>query len=390
MKRLIPFVLLLLGGIVPASAQQTARVESKEFDSKYFPFKRPFFIFTPEEYDENVNSDYDVVYVFDSQYYSRFGLVHNLLHYGCQELATPNDDARQYIVVGISSPLYLPEYNFERNCDFYSLPVNTPIPEGRTEEFFGAPKFKKFLKEELMPYIDSTYRTSGHTLAVGHSLSASSILDALETEDLFDDYIALSPNLEWDNDLWADAFINFNFNDGKPRYFYLNMANESEDTGWGPDWRPAWDKVKNHFESTTLPDNIVMKFNETPQYGHNPSFQPVIIDALKDYSIYRVTHGHQPITKEAYPVHIELKGKSLSGDVYITGNQDALANWNPMGVKMNQVNDSTYSIDLNLRLPAEYKFTQGTWENQPFPKNTVPGNLRITNPNKTVIYHETD
>lgn len=89
-------------------------------------------------------------------------------------------------------------------------------------------------------------------------------------------------------------------------------------------------------------------------------------------------------------VPILLKGKSLSGDVYITGNQDALSNWNPMGVKMNQVNDSTYTIDLNLRLPAEYKFTQGTWEQQPFPKYTVPGNLRIADPNKTVIYHETD
>ncbi|MDE6301117.1 MAG: hypothetical protein K2M19_05330, partial [Muribaculaceae bacterium] len=138
-----------------------------------------------------------------------------------------------------------------------------------------------------------------------------------------------------------------------------------------------------------LPSNIVMKFNESPQYSHNPSYQPVIIDALKDYCIYRLTHNHEPVTEEAYPVHIELKGKLLSGDVYITGNQEALANWNPMGVKMNQVNDSTYTIDLNLRLPAEYKFTQGTWEQQPFPKNTVPGNLRIDDPKKTVKYYET-
>ncbi len=62
------------------------------------------------------------------------------------------------------------------------------------------------------------------------------------------------------------------------------------------------------------------------------------------------SHGHDPITKETYPVHIELKGKSLSGDVYVTGNQDALANWNPMGVMMKQIIDFTYTIDLNLRL----------------------------------------
>ena len=379
-------VLISISGVF---AQQSARVEYKEFDSKHFPFKRPYLIFTPEDYDTNVNSDYDVIYVFDSQWRSRFGLVHNLMHYGCQELVTPNEDAHQYIVVGIPSPC-VPEHEYDRNRDFYSAPVNIPLPEGMPEGYGCAPHFKKFLKEELMPYIDSNYRTTGHTLAVGHSLSASFILDALETGNMFDDYIALSPNLCWDNDLWADRLINFNFNDGKPRYFFFNMANECEDTGWGPDWRPAYDKMKNHFESTALPDNIVMKFNESPQYDHYQSYQPVIIDALKDYCIYRLTHGHEPVSKEAYPVHIELKGKSLSGDVYITGNQEALANWNPMGVKMNQVNDSTYTIDLNLRLPAEYKFTQGTWEQQPFPKNTVPGNLRIDNPQKTVKYYETD
>lgn len=379
-------VLISISGV---SAQDIARIEYNEFDSKNFPFKRPYLIITPEDYDTNVNSDYDVIYVFDSQWRSRFGLVHNLMHYGCQELATPDEPARQYIVVGIPSP-YMPEHEYDRNRDFYSAPVNITLPEWMPEGYGCAPQFKKFLKEELMPYIDANYRTTGHTLAVGHSLSASFILDALETEDMFDDYIALSPNLCWDNNLWADRLINFNFNDGKPRYFFFNMANEREETGWGPDWRPAYDKVKNHFESTALPDNIVMKFNESPQYDHDQSYQPVIIDALNGYCIYRLTHGHEPVSKEAYPVHIELKGKSLSGDVYITGNQDALANWNPMGVKMNQINDSTYTIDLNLKLPAEYKFTQGTWEHQPFPKNTVPGNLRIADPNKTVIYHETD
>lgn len=155
MKRVIQSVLMMLLVVCSLAAQEIARVEYKEFDSKNFPFKRPFLIFTPEEYDTNVNSDYDVIYVFDAQWYSRFGLVHNLLHYGCQEEATPNEEDHPYIVVGIPSP-YVPEYNYERNCDFYSLPVNTPIPEGRSEEFFCAPKFKKFLKEELMPTLIQT------------------------------------------------------------------------------------------------------------------------------------------------------------------------------------------------------------------------------------------
>ena len=42
----------------------------------------------------------------------------------------------------------------------------------------------------------------------------------------------------------------------------------------------------------------------------------------------------------------------------------ALANWNPKGVKMQQQNDGTYVIDLQLHLPAYFKFTQGDWDHQ--------------------------
>jgi len=129
-------VLISISGV----SAQDARVEYKEFDSKNFPFKRPYLIVTPEDYDTEVNSDYDVIYVFDSQWRSRFGLVHNLMHYGCQLEATPNEDAHPYIVVGVPSP-YVPEHDYDRNRDFYSAPVNIPLPEWMPEGYGCAPQF---------------------------------------------------------------------------------------------------------------------------------------------------------------------------------------------------------------------------------------------------------
>lgn len=61
-------------------AQEIARVEYKEFDSPLFPFKRPVLIYTPEGYDEVIETDYDVIYVFDSQSRSNFDMVQSLLH----------------------------------------------------------------------------------------------------------------------------------------------------------------------------------------------------------------------------------------------------------------------------------------------------------------------
>jgi hypothetical protein len=98
---------------------------------------------------------------------------------------------------------------------------------------------------------------------------------------------------------------------------------------------------------------------------------------MNEYLQFSTSVLQQHLSQETYPVHIELQCENMKGDVYITGNQEALANWNPKGVKMNQVNDSTCSIDLQLHLPAYFKFTRGDWEHGANILNAEPGNLII-------------
>lgn len=369
MKRLFLSMILTAACMTAAYAQETARVETKTMESRYFPFDREIFIYTPENYDEATETDFDVIYVFDSQWLSRFSLVYSLMHYGCQN---EDENVLPYIVVGVPST-YIPEQN-DRGRDFLPEPEHLVRPEG----YCNSANFKKFLKDEVIPYVNDNYRTTRHSLAIGHSLGASFILDCLATDEMFDDYIALSPNLEWDEGHFGSNLMNYDFNNGKPRYIRITMANESEETGWGPDWRPAWDKVKNHFENTTLPDYIKMSIVEYPQYSHNHSYQPALLDCLGEYAEY--CHHYLPESDMLYPVHFELTSENFDGDLYITGNQEALADWTPKGVKLNKTGDNTYSIDLNLKLPAEFKFTPGSWEKQMYMKNAMGGNLRITNP----------
>lgn len=104
------------------------------------------------------------------------------------------------------------------------------------------------------------------------------------------------------------------------------------------------------------------------------------MDGLPLYGMYR--HNTAFANDEVHPVHIELECPWADGDVFITGNQAPLADWNPQGIKMDKVNDTTYSIDLELKLPAEFKFTQGSWEKQITPGNAYVGNLRIHHPDK--------
>lgn len=370
MKRIIPILLFFLVSIC-AEAQETMRVESKKFNSPDFPFEREIFICTPQYYDENDQSEVDVVYVFDSQWRSHFALVYGLL----AEIQSEDESPIPFIVVGISSPTHL---DYQRSNDF--LPVPTSV-KYQSPYYGNYENFKKFLREEVMPYINENYRTSGHTLAIGHSLGASFVLNALTSEEMFDDCIALSPNFMEDNNKFADNFLSYDFDNGKPRFLFLTMANESEETGWGAEWHPAWELVKSKIESTSYPDYIKMFVKEYPDYSHMRSYVESLMDALPLYGLYR--QNTKFFNNDLHPVHIELECSWAEGDVFITGNQAAIADWNPQGVKMIQVNDSTYSIDLNLKLPAEFKFTQGSWESQIMPQNAYLGNLRIHQPDKS-------
>lgn len=205
--------------------------------------------------------------------------------------------------------------------------------------------------------------------------------NTLVSEGLFDDYIAISPNFSVDDSKFARDFLSYDFNNGIPRFLFLTMANESEETGWSPDWRAAWNLVKSETESASYPEYVKMFVKEYPDYSHMRCYVECLMDALPLYGLYRQNTSFTD-DETLYPVHIELECPWAEGDVFITGNQPALADWNPEGVKLNQVNDSTYSIDMNLRLPAEFKFTLGSWDTSIIPDNAYNNNLRIYSPEK--------
>ena len=67
------------------------------------------------------------------------------------------------------------------------------------QEAGGAENYIGFIKEELIPLIDSNYRTNSQRILNGYSLGGLLTLNLLlDSPDLFDHYIAGSPYLEYD------------------------------------------------------------------------------------------------------------------------------------------------------------------------------------------------
>ena len=190
-------VTALLALVTLEVSAQIESVKELTMKSEYFNHERQVLIYTPAGYLQYDQTYYDVIYVFDAQDRTMFDLVHCLLNIACK----PDPDGGRgtnFIIVGICSP-NLFDINYSRNNDYLPMPLHGN--KGLFKEGYNygnSPNLKKFVKNELMPYVAQNYRTSGRTLGIGHSLSASFVLDALMTDDLFDDYIAVSPNCCYD------------------------------------------------------------------------------------------------------------------------------------------------------------------------------------------------
>ena len=369
----------LLALVALGASAQLESVKELTMKSEYFNHERQVLIYTPDNYMKYDQTYYDVIYVFDAQDRTMFDLVHCLLNIACK----PDPDggrSTNFIIVGICSPT-LWDINYFRNHDYLPMPLHGNNGLFKEGYYYGrSPDLKKFVKNELMPYVAAHYRTSGRTLGIGHSLSASFVLDALVTDDLFDDYIAISPNCAYDEYRLATDIESHQFKDRKtPRFIYASMAGEIEkDEYWGDEWKAGWERVctflkdRSHFN-----DNTVTSVQTFPEYGHYTSFMPSLTAALNDYIVFGAKNLVSYVGEDTYPVHIELRGKNLPDDIYITGNQDALGNWEAKGVKMPLANDSTASIDLRLHLPAQFKFTRGSWEREAIIENADVGNQVI-------------
>jgi len=131
---------------------------------------------------------YPVVYILDAQW--DFPMVTGIYGGLNYDEFMPN-----VILVGITYNGESPDYGTLRAMDMTPTSVEHVPGSGR------APRFLAFIKEELIPFIESKYNAdpAGRTL-MGSSYGGLFTLYALFHEpDLFDRYVAPSSALHWDN-----------------------------------------------------------------------------------------------------------------------------------------------------------------------------------------------
>jgi len=165
------FVLLISIGVLYTScfsqdfADDFCLCEKHPIASGVLNEERLLFIYLPNDYAKDTTNSFPVVYVSDapatSNLYFDILRLHGLMNY-----------VPQSIVVGLSSD----DRNHHLN------------PEK------GADKYLKFIKDEVIPFVDKTYRTESLKILAGHSLGGDFVIySLLKDPDLFRAYITGSP-----------------------------------------------------------------------------------------------------------------------------------------------------------------------------------------------------
>jgi hypothetical protein len=146
------------------------------------------YIHLPTDYDPAKGKKYPVLYILDGQWDFKLmdcilgGLVYDRF-------------MDQIMLVGITYSGENANYNDLRAMDL--TPTATPNVKGSGD----GPKFLKFLKTEVIPFIEANYAADpSHRLLQGSSYAGLFTLYALFTDpDLFSGYMAASPAVPYDN-----------------------------------------------------------------------------------------------------------------------------------------------------------------------------------------------
>ena len=185
---------------------------SYTIDSSVYGTERTINVYAPER-PSWIEEPLPVVYVIDG------GLDQDFIHIaGLSQLTLVNGERVPTIVVGVETvnrrQEITPAAQNQRYIDAF-------------EGYGGASQFHLFLTDEVRPLIDANYE-HGRTALMGESLAGLFVVDTyLRHPDSFDDYIAVSPSLWWDDQRLArDAGALLAEHEPAARRLYLTMANE--------------------------------------------------------------------------------------------------------------------------------------------------------------------
>lgn len=152
---------------------------------------RKIYVWKPKGFSDKKLS---VLYLLDGGLDERMKFVVDIVH--------------RLIVSQIINPvLIIGIENIERNYDFTN---HTTVRKDRkwVPKFGNANRFKRFLLDELFPFVDKNYNVNFDRTIIGESLGGLLVMDLMyHNSDQFQNYISIDPSLWWNKEELLNQLI---------------------------------------------------------------------------------------------------------------------------------------------------------------------------------------
>ena len=264
-SRVIPLALLLTLwlGAAPVRSQPTHLGETVSLRSEILNELRTVYVSLPASYRQSQRS-YPVLYLLDGNWH--FPVVASQVRY-LSECGASDIIAPELIVVGIE--------NVDRDKDF--TPTHVPEYEGMEFPTSGeADEFLEFMTRELIPFIDGSFRTVDHRVLGGWSFGGLfTIYSMMQTPDLFNAYLGISPSIWWEHELLLSEPPPGPFEN--PSRLVMTIGSE-EEGGWN---HTAVTKFARQLEERPV-DGLEVTFIEIEGAGHNQSLPLAYYRAIRE------------------------------------------------------------------------------------------------------------
>ncbi|MBB5746910.1 alpha/beta hydrolase [Brevundimonas variabilis] len=260
---------LAIGSLSPALAQvPDAPVsrpivigQSYTLPSAIMDEPREINVWLPPGYADS-GQRYPVLYILDG------GIDQDFHHIsGLAQLGTIAGTTRDIIVIGITS-------RDRRN----ELALRSEDPEliAAYPTQGQSARFRRHLTEEALPFVEATFRTDGEAVLMGESLAGLFVVETfLKQPALFDDYVAISPSLWWDDgELATQAATLLAAHPAGPRKLILTIADE------GGEMQTAMDALVAGL-TTAAPADLVWTYEPRPHQTHATIYHGAAMEALR-------------------------------------------------------------------------------------------------------------
>lgn len=266
----------LCGCFAPQHPPVSGRVEREQLTALAVDETYRLFIRLPPGYDADPARRFPLIVQLDANLptFEEFELTAGLAS-GLEA----SGEIPESIVVGIGYATG-EEARYERFRDL-GLPLQDPefkaawtglVPDGE------APKFFAFLKDELLPWVESRYRVAGPQgrALFGHSLGGLFVLYAVtrhERAGLFTGYVAASPSIFWDGGQFLEQWAQLT--DPTQPAVLFTAAGQLE----GPEMVVFFDEFIERTQA--MPFSRLSIESRKVQTDHVGSAAPIFQDGLK-------------------------------------------------------------------------------------------------------------